>query len=212
MILRNQYPLPEHNPLLQVVLCCELQFGLHPFLIVPKQFSLITFLPKGDAGSDKPEVSLATDSQTSLDSSIRAGMDFTINLYSVCRYDLLRFSGAIPTKMHHAVAIASAQKNKGSLEAESIDVRQAQREKKCGYCLSTTPFCTGVRGVEVWMLNSSSLKTCIKCLRLRTQCPLSVRTELLVLEEFVGFIVRKSLKLCVSSWKRRKQCPSIILE
>ncbi|GJY39241.1 putative ribonuclease H-like domain-containing protein, partial [Tanacetum coccineum] len=30
MILRNQYPLPEHNPLLQVMLCCELQFGLHP--------------------------------------------------------------------------------------------------------------------------------------------------------------------------------------
>nr|GEV10339.1 hypothetical protein [Tanacetum cinerariifolium] len=31
MIIRNQYPLPEHNHLLQVVPYCESQFVLHPF-------------------------------------------------------------------------------------------------------------------------------------------------------------------------------------
>ncbi|GJW01726.1 hypothetical protein Tco_1556977 [Tanacetum coccineum] len=46
----------------------------------------------------------------------------------------------------HAVAIASAQKNKGSLEAESI-VRAASTRVR--FHLSTTPFCSGVRGVEV---------------------------------------------------------------
>ncbi|GKB08019.1 hypothetical protein Tco_0836303 [Tanacetum coccineum] len=45
----------------------------------------------------------------------------------------------------HAVAIASAQKNKGSLEAESI-VRAASTRVR--FHLSTTPFCSGVRGVE----------------------------------------------------------------
>ncbi|GJU32613.1 hypothetical protein Tco_1176202 [Tanacetum coccineum] len=44
------------------------------------------------------------------------------------------------------VAIASAQKNKGSLEAESI-VRAASTRVR--FRLSTTPFCSGVRGVEV---------------------------------------------------------------
>ncbi|GKF98848.1 hypothetical protein Tco_0297631, partial [Tanacetum coccineum] len=46
----------------------------------------------------------------------------------------------------HAVAIASAQKNKGSLEAESI-VRAAST--KVRFRLLTTPFCSGVQGVEV---------------------------------------------------------------
>ncbi|GKG44466.1 hypothetical protein Tco_0485904, partial [Tanacetum coccineum] len=38
----------------------------------------------------------------------------------------------------HAVATASSQNDNGSLEAESIR-----------FLLSTTPFCSGVRGVEV---------------------------------------------------------------
>ncbi|GJX70420.1 hypothetical protein Tco_0307591 [Tanacetum coccineum] len=46
----------------------------------------------------------------------------------------------------HAIAIASAQKNKGSLEAESI-VRAASMRVR--FRLSTTPLCSGVRGVEV---------------------------------------------------------------
>ncbi|GJZ46758.1 hypothetical protein Tco_0600590 [Tanacetum coccineum] len=46
----------------------------------------------------------------------------------------------------HAVAIALAQKNKGSLEAESI-VRAASTRVR--FRLSTTPFYSGVRGVEV---------------------------------------------------------------
>ncbi|GJS42536.1 retrovirus-related pol polyprotein from transposon TNT 1-94 [Tanacetum coccineum] len=46
----------------------------------------------------------------------------------------------------HAVAIASAQKSKGSLEAESI-VRAASIRVR--FRLSTTPFCSGVRGVDV---------------------------------------------------------------
>ncbi|GKA57873.1 hypothetical protein Tco_0757061 [Tanacetum coccineum] len=46
----------------------------------------------------------------------------------------------------HAVAIASAQKNKGSLEAESI-VRAASTRVR--FRLSTTPFRSGVRGVDV---------------------------------------------------------------
>ncbi|GKF45745.1 hypothetical protein Tco_0135547 [Tanacetum coccineum] len=46
----------------------------------------------------------------------------------------------------HAVAIASAQKNKGSLEVESI-VRAALM--RVWFRLSTMTFCSGVRGVEV---------------------------------------------------------------
>ncbi|GJW10540.1 hypothetical protein Tco_1576367 [Tanacetum coccineum] len=46
----------------------------------------------------------------------------------------------------HAVAIASAQKNKGSLEDESI-VRAAST--KIQFCLSTMPLCSGVWGVDV---------------------------------------------------------------
>ncbi|GJT30008.1 hypothetical protein Tco_0910283 [Tanacetum coccineum] len=46
----------------------------------------------------------------------------------------------------HAVAITSAQKNKGSLEAESI-VRAASTRVR--FRLSTTPFYSGVRGVDV---------------------------------------------------------------
>ncbi|GJX91500.1 hypothetical protein Tco_0344826 [Tanacetum coccineum] len=46
----------------------------------------------------------------------------------------------------HAVVIASAQKNKGSLEAESI-IRAASMRVR--FRLLTTPFCSGVRRVEV---------------------------------------------------------------
>ncbi|GJU41979.1 hypothetical protein Tco_1194936 [Tanacetum coccineum] len=46
----------------------------------------------------------------------------------------------------HAVAIASVQKNKGSLEAESI-VRAASTRVR--FHLSKTPFCLGVRGIDV---------------------------------------------------------------
>ncbi|GJV38999.1 hypothetical protein Tco_1417439 [Tanacetum coccineum] len=46
----------------------------------------------------------------------------------------------------HAVAIALAQKNKGSLEAESIVQATSIRVQ---FRLSATPFCSGVQGVEV---------------------------------------------------------------
>ncbi|GKG18343.1 hypothetical protein Tco_0372641, partial [Tanacetum coccineum] len=46
----------------------------------------------------------------------------------------------------HAVSNASAQNDNGSLEAESI-VRAASTRVR--FRLSTTPFCSGVRGVEV---------------------------------------------------------------
>nr|GFA60296.1 hypothetical protein [Tanacetum cinerariifolium] len=46
----------------------------------------------------------------------------------------------------HAVAIASAQKNKGSFEADSI-VRAASTSVR--FRLLTTPFCSGVQAVEV---------------------------------------------------------------
>ncbi|GJW15351.1 hypothetical protein Tco_0019484 [Tanacetum coccineum] len=46
----------------------------------------------------------------------------------------------------HAVATALAQNDNGSLEAESI-VRAASTRVR--FHLSTTPFCSGVRGVEV---------------------------------------------------------------
>ncbi|GKF76457.1 hypothetical protein Tco_0225901 [Tanacetum coccineum] len=45
-----------------------------------------------------------------------------------------------------AVAIASSQKNKGSLEAKSVVQAASTRVR---FRLSTTPFCSGVRGVEV---------------------------------------------------------------
>nr|GEZ10174.1 hypothetical protein [Tanacetum cinerariifolium] len=48
--------------------------------------------------------------------------------------------------LKHAVAIALAQKNKGSFKAESI-VRAAST--RVMFRLSTTSFCLGVRGVKV---------------------------------------------------------------
>ncbi|GJT53472.1 hypothetical protein Tco_0988526 [Tanacetum coccineum] len=77
----------------------------------------------------------------------------------------------------HAVAIASAQKNKGSLEAESI-VRAASIRVQ--FPLSTTPFFLGVRGVEVGAQFPSSLKNLeVSCLRTLS---LSVRQKLMRLE------------------------------
>nr|GFB54748.1 hypothetical protein [Tanacetum cinerariifolium] len=54
----------------------------------------------------------------------------------------------VPTfnQPQHAVAIASAQKNKGSREAKSIVQAASTR---VSFHLSTTPFCSGVRAVEV---------------------------------------------------------------
>ncbi|GKG21582.1 hypothetical protein Tco_0384177, partial [Tanacetum coccineum] len=46
----------------------------------------------------------------------------------------------------HAVATALAQNDNGSLEAESI-IRAASTRVR--FYLLTTPFCSGVRGVEV---------------------------------------------------------------
>ncbi|GKA42827.1 hypothetical protein Tco_0735487 [Tanacetum coccineum] len=68
----------------------------------------------------------------------------------------------------HTVAIASSQKNKGSLEAEIIVRATSTRVR---FRLSTMPFCSGVRGVEVLMLYVLlSLKTdLVSCLR--TQLP-----------------------------------------
>nr|GEY75863.1 integrase, catalytic region, zinc finger, CCHC-type, peptidase aspartic, catalytic [Tanacetum cinerariifolium] len=48
--------------------------------------------------------------------------------------------------LEHAVALASAQKNKGCVEAKSI-VRAASIRVR--FQLLTMPFCSGVRGVEV---------------------------------------------------------------
>ncbi|GKF35497.1 hypothetical protein Tco_0112255, partial [Tanacetum coccineum] len=46
----------------------------------------------------------------------------------------------------HAVATALAQNDNGSLEAESIVQAASTRVR---FHLSSTPFCLGVRGVEV---------------------------------------------------------------
>ncbi|GJS22531.1 hypothetical protein Tco_0451163 [Tanacetum coccineum] len=53
--------------------------------------------------------------------------------------------------LKHAVAIASAQNNKGSLEAESI-VRAASTRVQ--FRLSTTPFCSGVQGKRICILKN----------------------------------------------------------
>ncbi|GKC84394.1 hypothetical protein Tco_1140111 [Tanacetum coccineum] len=77
-------------------------------------------------------------------------------------------------RLYHAVAIASAQKNKESLEAESI-VRAASIRVR--FCLSTMPFCSGVRGVDVLCSIHSSLKYAWSVL-FKNSVPLSVRTEI----------------------------------
>ncbi|GJS22994.1 putative ribonuclease H-like domain-containing protein [Tanacetum coccineum] len=75
----------------------------------------------------RPEVLFSTDvSVISLISSNLMCMDSNIN--------------------QHAVAIASAQKNKGSLEAKSIVQATSTRVR---FHLLTMPFCLGVRGVDV---------------------------------------------------------------
>ncbi|GJZ25072.1 hypothetical protein Tco_0562531, partial [Tanacetum coccineum] len=66
----------------------------------------------------------------------------------------------------HAVVIASAQKNKGSLEAESI-VRAASTRVR--FRLSTTSFCSGVRGVEVRISQKSNHKKTVKIKQARTR-------------------------------------------
>ncbi|GKG29372.1 hypothetical protein Tco_0416737, partial [Tanacetum coccineum] len=67
-----------------------------------------------------------------------------------------------------------AQKNKGSLEAESIVQAASTRVR---FRLSTTPFCSGVRGVEVLCSIPSSLKNALSVL-FKNSVPLSGRTEI----------------------------------
>ncbi|GKA14343.1 hypothetical protein Tco_0693989, partial [Tanacetum coccineum] len=74
----------------------------------------------------------------------------------------------------HAVANASAQKNKGSLEAESI-IRAALTRVR--FRLSTTPFCQVVRGLQFDCSFPSSLKNALSVL-FKNSVPLSVRTEI----------------------------------
>ncbi|GJR33083.1 hypothetical protein Tco_1109315 [Tanacetum coccineum] len=78
----------------------------------------------------RPEVSLATDvSDISL---ISSNLSDGVNLQ--------------PCSLVHAVANASAQKNKGSLEADNIHRAASTRVR---FRLLTMPLCSGVRGVEV---------------------------------------------------------------
>nr|GFA60022.1 hypothetical protein [Tanacetum cinerariifolium] len=71
----------------------------------------------------------------------------------------------------HAVAIALAQKNKGSFEAQSIVQAASTRVR---FCLSTMPLCSGVQAEEVCCPIPSSLKNALSVL-FKNYVPLSVR-------------------------------------
>ncbi|GJV12987.1 hypothetical protein Tco_1354528 [Tanacetum coccineum] len=103
-----------------------------------------------------------------------------------------------------AVAIAFSQKIKEVYECEGMFEQASTRVR---FCLSTTTFCSGVRGSEVVCSIPSSLKEALSVLL--DSVPLSVRLNITGLEDFVGSIVRIFFKTSGCLFWNVKECPGI---
>ncbi|GJV90800.1 hypothetical protein Tco_1538613 [Tanacetum coccineum] len=99
---------------------------------------------------------------------------FTLSTCSLVVRTIIPLTVEYPTKMRHAVAIASSQRITGRLEGESIVFSSSTHESAVPSFDNAVLFrCSRSRS---WMLNSFFFKECIKCLVFK-KLSASVRCE-----------------------------------